>query len=331
MKKSILTLVIAIATVMIAQAQQISVVSPQGATQIYTDLNLAIQGADAGSTLYLSGGGFQINDTTSISKRLSIIGVGHRIDNDNADGSTVISGNIHFAQGADNSALMGVHLTGNVNIANADGAANTILVRYCNVNSIQVGHVDCQSVLINQNYIRNTSNGGDSAINFSNNILHSIRNINGGVINHNVVFSSIYHHYTDCQNCFGIYCHHVFLCVTNSQITNNILVYPSNLSGDGIVSNNMLQTSWGDNCVVVENWDDVFEGTYGGVNINDNYRLKGTHGKNAGTDGTDIGIYGGTGFSDTALPPGPRITKKDIANQTDASGNLNVVIKVAVE
>ena len=324
MKKTIITLAIIIATMTLAQAQQISVVSPQGATQIYTDLNLAIQGASAGSTLYLSGRHFPLNDTTKIAKELTIIGVGHRPDTKNADGPTIVSGNISFMNGADNSILMGVHLTGNVNIANGDGAVNTILVRFCNVNSIQVGHANCQNILINQNYIRNYSNGGNSAITFSNNILHSIRDVNGGVIDHNIVRHNYYNNGTMA-----------FYGISNTQIKNNILVDPGsylNSGNNSAVSNNMLcNRTFGDNSVSVESWDDVFVGTYTGINVNDNYRLKGAQGKNAGTDGTDIGIYGGSGFSDTGLPPGPRITAKVVANQTDASGNLSVEIKVEVE
>ena len=328
MKKTILTLVIAIAAVVIAQAQQISVVSPAGVTSIFTDLNLAIKSAEAGSTLYLSGGGFQINDATSINKRLSIIGVGHRIDNDNADGSTTINGRIAFFKGADNSALMGVHLSGNVDIANADGAVNTILVRFCNVEGIQVGHTNCQNILINQNYIRNNSNIRNSAITFTNNILHSIQNVNGGVIDHNVIRHNILER-------FNIYSYYrALFSVSNSQIKNNVLVDPGHElhSGDNCtISNNMLTRSWGDNCVVVESWDDVFEGTYSGININDNYRLKGTQGKNAAIDGTDIGIYGGTGFSNTALPPIPRITLNRTDEQTDEQGKLTVRVRVSAQ
>ena len=321
MKRTILTFVIAIATAVIAQAQQISVVSPQGATQIYSDLNLAIQGASAGSTLYLSGGGFQVNDSSTISKQLTIIGVGHRADNDNADGSTTIGGNIRFIQGADNSALMGVHLTGNVNIANGDGVVNAILVRFCNVNAIVIGHANCQNILINQNYIRNTSDGGNSAITFTNNILHSIQRVSGGIIDHNLVR-------------YGTLGYYVFQGVDNSQIKNNILVDPgARLSAfNCIISNNMLlNRTWEDNSIEVEDWDDVFVGAWSGININDNYALKGTQGKNAGTDGTDIGIYGGTGFSDAALPPGPRIVSKKIADQTDSNGNLQIEIQVSAQ
>ena len=40
------------------------------------------------------------------------------------------------------------------------------------------------------------------------------------------------------------------------------------------------------------------------------------------------GIYGGTGFSEGALPPVPYISDCDVDEQTDAEGKLRVNIKV---
>jgi hypothetical protein len=93
----------------------------------------------------------------------------------------------------------------------------------------------------------------------------------------------------------------------------------------------MLLTNWGVNCIQTGDWD-IFAGPNNGANPTSNYALKpGSPGKNAATDGTDIGIYGGTGFSDSALPPGPRIVSKKVADQTDANGNLRVEIKVSAQ
>ncbi len=323
MKKFTLSLLLVFLVGFTAKAQQISVVAPTGQTQIFTDLNLAIQGAQAGSTIYLSGGGFQVNDSVKITKKLTIIGIGHRPDNDNADGNTNVSGNLHFHSGSNGSSVMGIYLSGNINIGNADAAVNNFLLRFCNVNSVQMGNAVCQGVVINQNYLRNPSNGGGSALQFSNNILHSIDNINGGVITHNVIKHNV-------GNYYGYY---GLRSVNNSQIRDNILRDPSAIhSGSNcIVNNNMLSKSWGENSIVVEDWDEEFEGPDNGVNPTSNFKLKATsQGINKASDGTDIGVYGGTGFSDTALPPGPRIVDKRIASQTDANGKLLIQIEVQV-
>ena len=40
------------------------------------------------------------------------------------------------------------------------------------------------------------------------------------------------------------------------------------------------------------------------------------------------GIYGGTGFDDSALPPVPYISSKSIPGETDASGKLHIQVTV---
>lgn len=109
MKKTI-TILLFFALFATARSQYISVANPAGMTTIYTDLNLAIQDAEPGSTLYLSGGGFLLNDATKITKKLNIIGVGYRPDNDNAAGNTVIGGNLYFEENADHSVQMQLKL-----------------------------------------------------------------------------------------------------------------------------------------------------------------------------------------------------------------------------
>ena len=60
-----------------------------------------------------------------------------------------------------------------------------------------------------------------------------------------------------------------------------------------------------------------------------NYRLKkGVSGTNAGTDGKDIGLYGGSGFDDTGRAPIPKIKIREIAPQTDEQDRLKVKIEV---
>jgi hypothetical protein len=144
--------------------------------------------------------------------------------------------------------------------------------------------------------------------------MHSLELVDGGTIDHNVfpLIVTVLHYVGG-----------------GSLITNNIIIHNSIYISDRF-SNNMTTGDIGDNTVIVENWDDVFVGPNNGVTPTSNFKLKGTLGKNAGTDGTDVGIYGGSGFSDLALPPGPRIVRKVIADQTDENGNLRVQIEVKV-
>jgi len=65
----------------------------------------------------------------------------------------------------------------------------------------------------------------------------------------------------------------------------------------------------------------------------DNYQLTSTSpGKNAGRDGTDIGIYGGSfPWKDGSIPFNPHFQAAQIAPTTDSTGNLNVNIKVSAQ
>ena len=130
MKKLFLTLIMAVFTTELLQAQQISVVSSGGATTLYQNLKDAIEGADDGSVIYLPGGGFPIADEVKITKKLTIIGIGHKSNNDNVDGITTISGNLYFIEGSSGSAVMGCYLTGGVYIGDGNISVNNILIRY---------------------------------------------------------------------------------------------------------------------------------------------------------------------------------------------------------
>lgn len=74
-----------------------------------------------------------------------------------------------------------------------------------------------------------------------------------------------------------------------------------------------------------------------------NYRLQASSvGRNAGTDGTDLGIYGGSypfpsggtpgsGYDTSPMPPIPQITELNIQNATvPVNGTLNVNVKATV-
>jgi hypothetical protein len=91
--------------------------------------------------------------------------------------------------------------------------------------------------------------------------------------------------------------------------------------------------------------DPLFENVTNNDTYNDtfNYRLKtGSPGKNAGTDGTDLGIYGGSypfpsggaigsGFDTSPMPPIPQVTELNILNATvPVNGTLNVNVKATI-
>ncbi len=319
--KTKLFLFIAFLGVISVNAKEISVVSPSGTTTLYETLDQAIQNAQSGSTLYLSGGGFIMTDSIKIKKKLTIIGIGHHTKNDNADGNTIVQGNICFESGADNSAVMGIYLAGNINIGTAENAVKNVLIRYCNINSVQVLNSGCLELVVNQNYVRNNATFGNADTKITNNVIHSISNVNGGEIKNNLIRH--YHPY------------HFLTNINHSIIKNNINCecYGGNtISGsNNTIDNNMGEAySYGDNYKIVSNTE-MFENLSGITSLGNFHLKEGCIGINAGTDGKDIGIYGGTGFSDSALPPIPRIVSKSIPEQTDENGKLKIQIRVKAQ
>ncbi len=283
-------------------AQQIAVVDGAGQTSVYYSLDKAIESATDGCTIYLPGGGFQVKGETRIKKRVTIMGIGHKPDSDKADVNSIISGELNFAPGSDGSAIMGVYMSNNLNIGTG-GKVSNILVKYCNINEIAVKSDSCSGIVVNQNYIRGNGWFQGSNAKVTNNIMNGIGNINGGVVMNNI-FTGYSYYYTSSSQ-------YSYKDVDNSTIKNNI----------------QRKGFWScDNCVALDNWEGDFTTIikdWKGINTTSNFHFNDTYEGN-----TNIGIYGGTGFSDDCLPPMPRITSKNIAEQTDEQGKLKIQVTV---
>lgn len=321
----ILAAVAVFAAVGVATAQQISVVSEGGSTTLYENLGDAINGADPGSVIYLPGGGFPIADEVKINKRLTIIGIGHKYDNDNVDGATIIAGNLFFNEGSDRSALLGCYLNGSVAIAHDGSQINDILVRYCNVNAVDVRNGACKGLTIDQNYIRGGASFKGAPATFTHNICPWIVELDGGIIDHNIftwrlisdwVFDEHWNHYGTCCAC------------DNNQITNNIFLNRERMDTgtNNVITHNMLnEADWGDDPVNISgDWNDIFV-NFNGAAINP---VTDFHFTNAYQEYSACGIYGGTGFNDHQTAPVPYIVSKTVDEQTDASGHLNITVVV---
>ena len=331
MKKVIMSLAVAMMVTTTVCAQQIAVVKGS-VTNTYQTLQEAIEGAQDNSVIYLPGGGFTIADSVKITKRLTIMGVSHRGDTDNADGASVISGNLFFEGGSSGSAVMGCYVSGDINVGTETAAVTDFTARYINANSIQVKNSECYGMVVNQSYLRGASNFGNCNVRLTNNIFSTAQNINGGIVNHNIITSWAYY----WTGSYGGNQQYTLWNISNSTLTNNYLINYNNYNhwskySDCYISNNCIGTgSWGDNPITLDegkSWDDVFKANKG-VSIASDYHLIGTWGKGTASDGSDLGIYGGSGFSDKALAPIPYISEKKIAEQTDAAGKLSIRIKV---
>ena len=330
---------VALLAIVTVQAQQIAVVSGDETT-MYQTLAEAIEGAKSGSTIYLPGGGFQIADNVTIKKQLTIIGIGHKPNGDNADGNTNVSGNITFDEGSSGSSVMGCYISGTVNVGYAHNGekyvpvnnVNNIIIKYCNINNLSVSNNTCTGTIINQNYIRNDLSFNNSEGYLTNNVLKYIKNIKGGNVSNNVICGSVH-----------IRSYDYVIIAENSTIKFNVILNPLNLCispeynanhvyncSDCQIFGNMIR-GVNDNSdeqpinVGDTDWKEVFE-DYNGGKISPASKFKFTE---KYQEYSNIGIYGGnTKFSDSGMAPVPFIEAKDIPDKTDAEGKLNIKIRV---
>jgi len=317
MKKLILSLFVAIMATVVVQAQQIAVVSGSS-TSIYRSLETAISKAPANSVIYLPGGGFPISDEVKITKPLTIIGIGHKVRGDNADGYTTITGNLQFDEGSSQSAVLGCYITGNV-IIGGTGVVNDITVRYCNLNSVQVKNANCLETVVNQCYVRGTSDFNGANGYFTHNIAYSIYNLDNGYIEYNI--------FTTDSSIFGTGNVLPYPSQSTSIIGNVFHNYGNKYTSQCLTSDNLLADTtgnWGEGPVDCSaNYSQLFENP-AGITPYASYKFKEEY-KNLTNR---CGIYVGNGFSDDQLPPVPYITDHRIPEQTDANGMLNIKVRV---
>lgn len=327
-KRILSVIAVALMTFSAATAQRISVVTESGATSVYRTLQQAIEEANPGSTIYLPGGGFSIADSVKITKKLTIIGIGHKSDNENTDGSTIISGNLFFNEGSSGSAIMSCYITGNINVGDDGNAINDVSIKFCNTNGIYVKNNTCEETVVNQSYIRSNAGFGGSNAQITNNVFScGIGSVDGGFIAYNVITRNWDHWYGS-----GYYDHTtISIYANNTRIENNILTNPgaSTHYGSNCVTyrNMLMNRDWGDYCINLENgsWDDVFDNyNNGAASTVSKFHFKGDYSDYE----HQVGIYAGDGFNEDQLAPVPYIVSKSIPQQTDAAGKLNIKIRV---
>ncbi len=348
MKKQILLLAILTIVAFTANATIWTVSNNPNSPGQYSNLQDAIDAASAGDTIYVSGSETDYG-TGTITKQLTIIGSGYN-PNKNYDYNTLISylelDTITSLSGASNSLIIGIEI--GQFYGQQLTAINNIVVRRCKIGSIShmgnnweiynniIGSLDGYSnpddILISNNIIINGSClSSFLALNnivFTNNLFIC----NGGSIYINGYVNSIIF----TNNIFyGIaaYSESNEYCTFNNNLTfltsNNDIIITGNNSGSG----NLIGTNPTFVDVPIE--DFAFDYSY------DFHLLDGSPCINAGTDGTDIGIYGGSypfpsggdvPWQTSAMPPIPQIIEMNIQNSViPVDSTLHIQVKAKIQ
>lgn len=316
-----------------ASAQLRFVVQNGGSTNVYDTFSAALSATQQGDTLYLPGGNFNIGNIV-VNKKITMIGTGHYPAYAQATGRTELTGSINLQTGADSSQFHGFYLTGYIQWGTtpANQTVNKITISRCNVNSIRINNggstpSSSEQILISENVVR----AGIVGMNAQNvliekNILNNISSFNNNVlITNNVVWTT-----------GGVEC---LRDITSCTIQNNVVLQSSSNylftgSSANTVQNNLFVTTYagGTNNIDQQALESIFVSHPGGAfSYDSDFHLKETSpGKAAGTDGTDIGIYGTMSpYKEGAVPFNPHITINNISTRTDSEGKLDV--KVTVE
>lgn len=322
-----LTLLIVLLAVIPARATIRTVSNYVNHPAQYTSLQTAMDAADVGDTILVTG------STTSygnifINKRLTLIGAGH---NNGGPPSEVF--NVYYNSGSANTALIGFMCS--IIYLNQSVAISGLRIERCRINSAVTYYNNFPS---NDLTIRNcVLYGGLSLGAASNNVLITNNLIRGSVavtsatatnmvISHNLFFhttageamTNISSALVSDNIFWGRTPVHasVNYCVFNNNITyqtsNDVIPYGTNLGAGNQVGVNPLFVNAPDRS----------------GNLTYDYQLQaGSTGNDAGSDNTDIGVFGGAdAFVDlTGRARIPLVTSLNILNSSiGQGGSLNV-------
>ncbi len=329
-------------TVLNSYEQNIIAVQNGGNSTFYSNLDSAIFHSLNGDTVYIPGGIYTI--TSEITKQLHFIGTGHNPDSTQATSLTAISGGLHLRPNSNGSSFTGLSFPYAVYTSESD-EVNNITITRCNIVTISLpGH--CSNWSITENVIKGNMHGSINVSTFllANNIIEAscsnlIPFLTNSTLKNNIFLVTSYCNY-GCT---------VPINASNCTFENNIFLSNSsyysvtNSVSNSVFMNNIFVENWNPNSpttnvsinnIINQPINEIFVNQQGPLfSYTQDYHLQPTcPGKNTGTDGTDIGIYGGSFiWKDGSVPFNPHIQVKQISGTTNSSGNLPVNIKVSAQ
>jgi hypothetical protein len=335
MKKFYIFLFIAILGIAMESNAQAPIVVQNGSTvSQYTTLANAVTAANSGDTIYLPGGSWNIG-TQSIAKSLHIIGVGHNPDSAQASGITTLTGDISLDANSSNGSFVGINLMGSFLTTTA--LIQNYKMRRCVIAGAVSFGTNFTTAILEENVFKSVVNGTGSTNNlyFYNNFFwYSFNGMQNSVFKNNIFFCSSSPGSSTIT--FSLFENNIFTDafvttylatgkITSSQFFNNLFTEgPTFPYGTNSGSNNKTGQ-------VLSN---VFVSQSGtSYNYSHNYHLKnGCLGINAGTDGQDMGVYGGVfPWKDGSVPHNPHVIFKNFSGYTDPNGDLQINIKVKAQ
>lgn len=309
-----------------------------GNVRFFTGINALVSAYSAsvsGDTIYLPGGSF--NAVSSIDKPVVIFGTGHYPDSTQVTGKTYFNGNVVLKNNADNCYFEGIEFTGTVSFAYNE-SVNGVIFKQCKFNNLVSVEGDLANPSQNISFIGNVflrylslPNGMNALI--ANNIIkEGVDASYGNLIQNNILLSRLPNgSYENFRGSNNLLSNNVFLLhgsygMTNgsgNRYYNNLLAFSNPAYGTNATTENNY-TGITASAVFVNQSDNLFS-------YESDYHLA-TSSVYIGTDGTQVGIYGGVfPYKNGAVPSNPHISSAQLAPQTNNQGQLNVRIHVKAQ
>jgi len=330
MKARTLLFILLLAVTGSPYAQNLIAVQNGGNPMFYTNLDSAYKYSQNNDTIFLPGGTFSLH--YEITKRLHFIGVGHNPDSTKSTNPTYLFNGLTLETGADGGSLTGIifHSCG----VQIRSELTNYQISRCNIGEIvsvaqYIYSFPISNFTFSENIISTIYFGGGRNNSIFNNILGGIRNIGtNNTIKNNILFGGLDGtiQYSSFENNifmsspFALYAN-----IINCIFCNDIFTVDINFPNG---------TNIGFNCIKNQSSSSIFISQSGNsFSYSEDYHLRpDSPGKNAGKDGTDIGIYGGAfPWKEGSIPFNPHFQQVQIAPKTDNQGNLNVNIRVKAQ
>ncbi|MEP7321591.1 MAG: hypothetical protein ABI761_06715 [Saprospiraceae bacterium] len=333
--KNIILLVVCLISfceLMQAQSLQFAVVRPNGTTYICPTLDSAYNLSLDGDFLYLPGGSYGL--TQPITKSIHIYGAGIHSDSSAVTTRTILD-NISLVEGASNGSITGCYfITGGYNVL-VQGLVNNYSITYCFLAGGIKFNVASNNFIITSNIVGSFGDGclygGSWSIQLagqghliSNNFIKASISSNGGNVYRNNIISYC-SPYCSTLNC------------SNEEFDNNIIACAGSGVNNSFFHNNIGWTNGLDshgnqgynNYTISGPIDSLFINYTAGWDEGNIHLVPNSPYMDAGTDGTELGIYGGMfPTSEGWVPKNPHIYFKDIDQLTGPDGKLHIQVGV---
>ena len=301
----------------------------------YTDLQLAINAATNGDTLYIHGSPTNYG-TIYLNRSLTLIGPGYNPQKDLplvASLNALYLDSVAGIKGCSNSVIMGLYIT-YLYTSGSPFRFDNVTIALNRISQVNMYPALSSGMVFNQNLIDH---------------FYSFANVNNVIIKNNIIYNAT-STFSNCQSVLitnNLYFHVTvstgFVIQDFSTISNNIFLNVHPNTNFSTFNNNLIFNSGSDvlpygNNTGSGNFNGSAPqfvndggGNYNGINLTYDYRLTAASaGHNGGTDGTDIGPFGGIDplVDLTGTPPVPQIKIFNINNTVVLPGTpLDVYVK----